>query len=303
MLLLHGQPGSKSSWAPLIDILAHRFRVLAPDRPGYGETEGEAMGMAENADVVAEFLRQRGAAPATVVGHSWSGGVAILLARRHPETVRSLVLVGAVGTQDSVNRLDRLMVVPGIGDLLTVAALTGIGVILPWIRLLMKRMGRGGQRPAQGLVECAGSPADSVSPRETMSSRLRSYTAAALPNEKMPDGWRGAWGRDRRTFLREQRALLAELSSVTAALKEIRVPTSVVTGMWDMVVPPRAARSLTAAIPGAQLVAIPDTGHFIARDASGLLAEVVADTDRRADAETPEAPEEPEEPEQLEQSE
>jgi pimeloyl-ACP methyl ester carboxylesterase len=291
VLLLHGQPGSKSSWAPLIDILAPRFRVLAPDRPGYGETVGEAMGMAENADVVADFLRQRGAAPATVVGHSWSGGVAVLLARRHPDTVRSLVLVGAVGTQDSVNRLDRLMVVPGIGDLLTVAALTGMGVILPWIRVLMKRMGRGGQRSASVPVERTGSPAGRLSPRVTMSARLRLYTAAALPNEKMPDGWRGAWGRDRRTFLREQRALLAELSSVTAALKEIRVPTSVVAGMWDMVVPPRAARSLTAAIPGAQLVAIPDTGHFIARDASALLAEVVVDTDRRADAEAVEEPE------------
>jgi pimeloyl-ACP methyl ester carboxylesterase len=282
VLLLHGQPGSKTSWAPLIDILGSHFRVLAPDRPGYGDTEGDAKGMAGNADVIAEFLRLRGAVPATVVGHSWSGGVAVLLALRHPDTVRSLVLVGAVGTRDSVNLLDRLMVVPGIGDLLTAAALTGIGVILPWIRVGLSRIGQKGPGSPPSRVEDSGLRAGGWRLPQTMASKVRSYLAAALPNETMPGGWRGAWGRDRRTFLHEQRALLAELPSVTAALAQVRVPTSVVAGMWDVVVSPRAARSLTFAIPGAELVAIPDTGHFIARDASPLLAEVIAETDRRA---------------------
>jgi pimeloyl-ACP methyl ester carboxylesterase len=80
----------------------------------------------------------------------------------------------------------------------------------------------------------------------------------------------------------EQRALLRELPAVTASLSEIRVPTSVVVGSWDVVVPPSAARSLTAAIPGAELVVIPEVGHFVARDASPILAEVIADTDQRA---------------------
>jgi pimeloyl-ACP methyl ester carboxylesterase len=282
VLLLHGQPGSKASWAPLIALLAPRFRVLAPDRPGYGETEGEAMGMAKNADVVADFLQSRGAAPATVVGHSWSGGVAILLAQRHPELVRSLVLVGAVGTPDSVNGLDRLMVVPGIGDLLTVGALTGIGVILPRIRKLLKQMSRRGKAPAPISGGNVGLAADLYRPRETLASKVRSYVAVTLPNELMPGGLRASWGRDRRTFMSEQRALLAELPTVAGSLSEIRVPTTVVAGTWDVVVPPSAARSLTAAIPDAELVVIPDIGHFVARDASAILAEVIADTDQRA---------------------
>ena len=196
VLLLHGQPGSKASWTPLIGLLAPRFRVLAPDRPGYGDTEGEAMDMAENADVVAEFLRSRDAAPATVVGHSWSGGVAILLAHRHPETVRSLVLVGAVGTPDSVNGLDRLMVVPGIGDLLTVGALTGIGVILPRTRQLVNRMSRTGSGSA--AVSGAGpeSSTDRHRRREVRRSKARSYMEVTLPNERMPGGWRASWGRE-----------------------------------------------------------------------------------------------------------
>jgi pimeloyl-ACP methyl ester carboxylesterase len=262
--------------------------VLAPDRPGYGDTEDEAIGMAENADVVAEFLRDRETGPATVVGHSWSGGVAILLAHQHPEAVRSLVLVGSVGTRDSVNGLDRLMAVPGIGDVLTVGALTGIGVILPGVRKRLQRMNRskGVAAPTSDVGSGVGAGPETPSagdrPPESLTSKARAYVAVTLPNETTPGGWRTSWGRERRTFMSEQRALLDELPAVTASLSEIRVPTSVVAGSWDMVVPPGAARSLAAAIPGAELVVIPEVGHFVARDASPILAEVIADTDRRA---------------------
>jgi pimeloyl-ACP methyl ester carboxylesterase len=290
VVLLHGQPGSKASWAPLIDHLTSQFRVLAPDRPGYGDTVGEAMGMAENTDAVAEYLRFHGAAPATVVGHSWSGGVAVLLALRHPEMVRSLVLVGAVGTPDSVNGLDRLLVVPGIGDILTVAALTGIGVVLPQIRGLAKGIdprhrAASSRTHVEPEPEAASAPEPGRNlPRAKRTTRLRSSVAVSLPNEMMPGGWRGAWGRDRRTFMREQRALLEELSAVNSSLAKIDVPTSVVVGTWDVVVPPHAARSLAAAIPDAELFQIPGVGHFVARDASIRLAEIIAMTDRRAES-------------------
>jgi pimeloyl-ACP methyl ester carboxylesterase len=247
------------------------------------------MGMAENADAVAEFLRDRETGPATVVGHSWSGGVAILLAHRHPEAVRSLVLVGSVGTRDSVNRLDRLMVVPGIGDALTVGALTGIGVILPGVRKRLQRMSRPsrGTAPTRGVGPGSPPTNRSRSPG-SVTSKARAYVAVTLPNEPVPGGVRTSWGRERRTFMSEQRALLAELPAVTASLSEIRVPTAVVAGSWDVVVPPGAARSLAAAIPGAELVIIPEVGHFVARDASSILAEVIADTDRRAGSPRPE---------------
>ncbi len=288
VLLLHGQPGSKASWAPLIELLAGRFRVLAPDRPGYGDTEGEAVGLAENADAAAGLLRARETGPATVVGHSWSGGVAILMAHRHPDAVRSLVLVGSVGTRDSVNGLDRLMVVPGIGDALTVGALTGIGLILPGVRKRLQRRSRSRGAAVPGAGPGVGSPTDRHRPPESRTSKARAYVAVTLPNETTPGGWRTSWGRERRTFMMEQRALLAELPAVTASLPEIRVPTSVVAGSWDMVVPLSAARSLAAAIPGADLVVIPEVGHFVARDASSILAEVIADTDRRAGSPLPE---------------
>ena len=138
VVLLHGQPGSGAGWDPLSVLLEPEFRVLAPDRPGYGATGGEARGLGENADIVADFIRERQAGPATVVAHSWAGGVAVVLAVRHPEAVQSLVLVGAACTPDSLNGLDYLLNVPVLGDVLTVVGLVGIIEVLPRMRPLVR---------------------------------------------------------------------------------------------------------------------------------------------------------------------
>jgi pimeloyl-ACP methyl ester carboxylesterase len=157
---------------------------------------------------------------------------------------------------------ERLGVVPGVGEALTVAGLTGVGVVLPKLRKLVRTADR---------------------PRAAPTRNASGFIATTLPSEVMPGGWRAAWGRDRRTFLIEQRALLTELPAISASLAEVDVPTSVVVGTWDLVVPQHAAHSLAAAIRGAQLVLIPSVGHFVARDAPVRLAEIIARTDQRAE--------------------
>jgi len=261
VLLLHGQPGDGASWRRVTERLVDRHRVLAPDRPGYGATALEATGMAGNADLMADLLRSRGALPATVVGHSWAGGVAVLMAARHPDVVQGLVLAGAVGTPDSVNGLDRALAVGGLGDALTVAGLVGIGIVLPRVRAALV----GGDRRDRGRG----------------SGRAVGYLAATLPDETLPGGWSGAWGRGRRTFVAEQRALMAELPVVSAALGSLDVPVAVVVGEWDVVVPPPAARSLADAVPGATMLRVPAAGHFLARDAPDHLAGLIEETGGR----------------------
>jgi pimeloyl-ACP methyl ester carboxylesterase len=251
VLLLHGQPGNAASWSPVVDRLASEYRVLAPDRPGYGDSALDARGLAANADWAAEMLREQGAAPATVVGHSWAGGVALQMAHRHPDVVRSLVLVGSVGTRDSVNRLDRWLASRGVGDALSLAALAGISVAGPWVRRAAERMPRSKHR----------------------------HLAATWPDVP-PVG--GAVTRDWRTFMVEQRALLDELSVTDGLLGHIDVPTAVVAGEWDVVVPPQAASSLAAAIPEAKLYSLGGVGHFVVRDAPDALVGIIRETDGQA---------------------
>lgn len=256
VVLLHGQPGTGASWEPLQRRLEGEFRVLAPDRMGYGATEGEARGVAANAELVADLIAERTASPATVVAHSWAGGVAVLLAVDRPELVHSLVLVGAACTPDSLNAVDRWLNAPVVGDVLTVAGLVGLGEVLPRLRHLTR------YAPA----------------------RYRDRLAATLPDEGVLGGQRGALGRQRRSFQIEQRAIEEEMPRVATVLGRVAVPVAVVAGDWDVVVPLRAAVSLTRAIPGAELTILPRAGHFVARDDPDGLAAVVRRTGRRTDA-------------------
>ncbi len=187
------------------------------------------------------------------------GGGAVLLALDRPDLVRSLVLVGAACTPDSVNTLDRLLTVPVVGDALAVAGLAGIGGVFPRIRPWARHA------------------------PETLRPRLES----ALPDLGVTGSDRGSLGRHRRTFMIEQRALMDELPTVMAALGSVEAPAEVVSGEWDLVVPPRAAVTLARAIPRSQLTMVPRAGHFVARDAPDTLASVIRRSAGPGSAEEP----------------
>ncbi len=91
VLALHGWARSGADFAPVVA----GTDALAVHLPGFGITPEppEAWGTVEYADHLARALA--GTGPYTVVGHSFGGRVAVRLAVRHPELVRSLVLTGA----------------------------------------------------------------------------------------------------------------------------------------------------------------------------------------------------------------
>jgi pimeloyl-ACP methyl ester carboxylesterase len=110
--------------------------------------------------------------------------------------------------------------------------------------------------------------------------RYRQQVATVLPDERVLGGGRGALGRHRRTFMAEQRALTEELPTVVGALGGLDLPVAVVSGQWDLVVPPRAAETLARAIPGAELTFLARAGHFVARDDPASLCDVIRWADR-----------------------
>ena len=244
MLLVHGQPGVRSDWGDVAAGLVSTNRVLVPDRPGYGRTGGQAMGMAGNADALAGLLDDEGVEEATVVGHSFGGGVGLAMALHHRDRVRSLVLVASVGTGHSLGPIDRLLGLPVIGDGLAFAGSEVSQRVLPTLRRRSTRL-----PPALG-------------------SWVRAIPVAS-------DDERAGGGTTWRSFVIEQRALLAETPSLEARLSSVAVPTAVVAGRRDHLVPARASAELAGAIPGAELVWVAGVGHLVPQEAPDVLVEIV----------------------------
>ena len=95
VLLLHGQPGTAGDWTGVAAALREDgLRVIAPDRPGYGRSTLPAGGFEHNARAMADLLD----GPAVVAGYSWAAGVALAMARRHPDKLRAIVLVCPIST-------------------------------------------------------------------------------------------------------------------------------------------------------------------------------------------------------------
>jgi pimeloyl-ACP methyl ester carboxylesterase len=95
LILLHGLLGSAEAWIPSLARLGQVSKIYAIDALGIGHSErvpGLDARLAAQADRVAEFMERAGLERADILGTSHGGAVAMMLAGRHPERVRSLVL-------------------------------------------------------------------------------------------------------------------------------------------------------------------------------------------------------------------
>ncbi len=93
LVLVHGLFGQGRNWGGIARQLARRFRVLSPDLRNHGDSpRAEGMSYAAMAQDLAETLHARGAAGATVLGHSMGGKAAMALALRQPGLVGRLVV-------------------------------------------------------------------------------------------------------------------------------------------------------------------------------------------------------------------
>jgi pimeloyl-ACP methyl ester carboxylesterase len=91
-------------------------------------------------------------------------------------------------------------------------------------------------------------------------------------------------GRTWRSFIVEQRAMLAEVPGLVARLGGIPVPTIVVAGQRDRLVPLTTARALASAIPGAELRVVAGAGHDLPLEAPDAVVSAVVDLVGRVEA-------------------
>ena len=95
VILLHGLGATNASMLPLIDDLAHDHRVLAPDNPGFGNSDAPAgpYNPAWFAAWLEAFQVVTGSRGAVLVGNSMGGRIAIEAGLTHPRSVRGMVLL------------------------------------------------------------------------------------------------------------------------------------------------------------------------------------------------------------------
>lgn len=232
IVLLHGITCSAASWNRLMPALAEHHRVIVPDLPGHGWSS-RARGdhsIAAFALHVRDLLMGLGVDRATFVGHSLGGGVTMQTAYAYPELVGRMVLVSSGGLGESV------------GTALRAATLPGAEWVLPFI------FNRFGARVTRTLARLA-----TDSRLVTVQELAWSYATLADPAARRAFVTiiRGVidWGGQRIDATR--RLHLAE-----------EVPTMVVWGDADLIIPIGHGRRAAADLPVDRFEVFEDAGHF-----------------------------------------
>jgi pimeloyl-ACP methyl ester carboxylesterase len=236
VVLLHGASGNAADMMlTLGTALASRYRVLAFDRPGQGWSErpgGAAdASPARQAALIRQALHFLGVSKATIVGHSWSGALALTLALDHHEVTQALVLLGAV-THPWPG---------GIAWHYTVAS-------QPWL--------------AAPFTEVLSAPLGSL--------LLPSAVTAVFTPQDAPADYAARTGAALllrpaafRANAEDMEGLLAYVTALAPRYAEIRVPTIILHGDQDKVVwLDLHARPLQHAVAGAKLIVLEGAGHM-----------------------------------------
>jgi pimeloyl-ACP methyl ester carboxylesterase len=246
LVLLHGDGETHRGWRAVAPRLAERWDVVAPDLPGFGESEGVGdMAPERLADWLGEFLEQIAIGPAPLVGSSLGGLVAVNHALASPDRVPALVLVDAAGLGAAFNPLLGASALPGLGELAIVASALPLS----------------GHARAHGrrLLLFAD-------PRRAPEWWLDDMREASRPSVVA-------------TSMASRRATLAPWGQRRIVLERLRMmaqPTLVVWGRDDYIFPVSQARNAVDRLPAGRLAVIPECGHLppVERP-EAFLAEVV----------------------------
>ena len=239
VVYLHSATG-EGDGLELLDRLAERCDLVAPQFPGFGESEGiEAIEDMEDAvfHLLDLFERLELDRPA-VVGLSLGAWMAVELATRYPERISSLVLVNPVG-----------LFIEG-------AEIKDI-------------FGRGPDEMAEDMF------ADQSHPMAQMMHAMAEFRSDPTRMAEMPF--------ELIRPLAQTMAATAKLAwdpylhnpKLRKRLHRIAVPTLIVRGKQDTLVPAEHAAAYAAEIPGARLVEIDNAAHLLPMEKAGELADLI----------------------------
>jgi pimeloyl-ACP methyl ester carboxylesterase len=239
LLLIHGIAGSSATWDEVLPWVAERYRVVAPDLLGHGgsaKPRGD-YSLGAYASGIRDLLGILGHERASVVGHSLGGGVAMQFAYQFPERCERLVLVSSGGLGQEIH------------PILRAAALPGAEWVLPFL--------------------CAAGVRDAVNGMARFFGRLGLRAGPDL--EEMWRSFNSLGDVDgRQAFIHTLQTIVdvrgQRVSAADRLYLAAEVPTMIIWGKRDPMIPVAHARAAHQAIPGSRLKIFPAAGHFPHRD-------------------------------------
>lgn len=239
-LLIHGSGAYSEIFEPLLDHLPTDVRAIAYDRRGFGASVGPpAGGLRAHVEDAAALLEALDAAPATIVGSSAGGPLALRLAVARPDLVSALVLIEPAY---------QLALLPSHSASLAISRM-----MLRWAL----------RRDVEGAAL-------------RFYRWTTAYSDGGNQYDGYPERWqRTALGHSR-TALREVIQSAAP-SPPRSALQRIAKPTAVVIGDAGQPVFHRSARRALDAIPGAREVPAPGAAHLVYTDQPGVCAAAITE--------------------------
>ncbi|MBV9466305.1 MAG: alpha/beta hydrolase [Solirubrobacterales bacterium] len=235
VLLIHGIVGCAEQWDQVAVLLADRHQVVAPDLLGHGQSakpRGD-YSLGAYAASVRDLLVALGHRRATVVGHSLGGGVAMQFVYESPPFAERLVLASSGGLGREVHPMLRAATLPGSELVLPLIAhqrLHGVGSAIG------QALSRLGLRAGPDLAEMA-----------------RGYASLADANA-------------RQAFIHSLRAVLdlggQRVSATDRLYLAELLPSLIIWGSRDPLIPPAHARSAHRGLPGSRLEVFENVGHF-----------------------------------------
>jgi pimeloyl-ACP methyl ester carboxylesterase len=234
MVLLHGDSASWLDWKWALPGLAARWRVHCPDLPGHGDSGRPAAPYSPRlfTDIVIAFLDALEIERAVLVGHSMGGLVAARTALGQSERISALCLVSSGGLGRFIHPGITAQTLPGVGE-----ACAAFGQTIP-----------GAYQRAWGRAFLLYAPWSGVPP-EWVDEQRRLMTLPGFANAAL---------RTRRAAI----DLWGQRELVIDELHRLQVPTLVVWGGSDVVVPVSHGYAAAAALPDGRLEVLPGCGHM-----------------------------------------
>jgi len=247
-VLLQGYGASSFRWRNWIPSLAARGHVVLVDLKGFGRAprpDDDRYGPTDQAELVYRLVVERGLREVTLMGHSLGGGVALITALRlldeDPGRLRSMVIVAGAAYRQRM---------PPFVALARHPRLSGA-----FLRLL------GGRFVAREVLRSCVYDVTTIT-----GEQVEGYAAPL----RTPHAGRGLL----RTAVR---IVPDDLDAISARYREIGVPTLLLWGRYDRVVPLGIGRRLARALPNADLVVLEACGHLPAEERPGASVRILED--------------------------